>query len=108
MRRRWIFVDDEAYEVNRDYVPEPRNHDGILWNDRLYQDDNDMRYASRSQHREYMRARGLTTADDFKGEWERAAKERAERARGYDPKRKQDIADAMRKLEAGYKPKVQR
>jgi hypothetical protein len=43
---------------------------------------------SRKRHREYMRQRGLTTADDFDkpgGEWERAAKEREQRAKGIFP-----------------------
>lgn len=31
---------------------------------------------SRRKHREYMRANNLTTVDDFKGTWDRAAKER--------------------------------
>ena len=31
---------------------------------------------SRTKHRDYMRSRGLTTADDFKGQWKSAAKER--------------------------------
>lgn len=32
--------------------------------------------STRTKHREYMRSRGLTTADDFKGTWKQAAKER--------------------------------
>jgi hypothetical protein len=43
---------------------------------------------SRKRHREYMRQRGLTTADDYDrpgGEWERAAKEREQRAQGIFP-----------------------
>lgn len=38
--------------------------------------------SSRTKHREYMRQRGLTTADDFKGEWKQASKERAEYFQG--------------------------
>jgi hypothetical protein len=106
MRRRWVFVDGEAVEVER--VPEPKRHDGLLYNDRLYQDDGDPRYHSRSTHREYMRRNGLTTADDFTEMWERDKRARQDRFKANDPQRKQDIADAIRKLEAGYKPKVNR
>lgn len=34
--------------------------------------------SSRTKHREYMKRTGLTTVDDFKGVWDRAAKERAD------------------------------
>lgn len=34
--------------------------------------------SSRTKHREYMRSRGLTTADDFASTWKRAENERAE------------------------------
>lgn len=31
---------------------------------------------TRTKHREFMKAKGLTTADDYKNEWAKAAKER--------------------------------
>jgi hypothetical protein len=34
--------------------------------------------SSRSKHREFMKRTGLTTSDDFKGEWTKASKERQE------------------------------
>lgn len=37
---------------------------------------------SRTKHREYMRRHGLTTADDFKGVWQSAEKERKARLSG--------------------------
>lgn len=37
---------------------------------------------TRSKHREYMKRNNLTIADDFKGEWKQAAKERADRLSG--------------------------
>lgn len=45
---------------------------------------------SRSKHREYMKRNGLTIAEDYKGEWAKAAKERAEFHQGTarDPKRR--------------------
>lgn len=47
---------------------------------------------SRTKHRDYMKRHGLTTADDFKGTWERAAKERES---SYDPSRRHDIGRAV-------------
>lgn len=35
--------------------------------------------SSRSKHREYMRRKGLTTIDDFSGQWARAEKQREQR-----------------------------
>ena len=80
MRRRFIQVGLELVEVSRDYVPTPRNADALLWNDRSYQDANDPRFSSRSEHRAYMKANGLTTIDDYKGHFA------AERKRRDEPK----------------------
>jgi hypothetical protein len=33
---------------------------------------------SKAKHREYMKRKGVTTIDDYKGEWQRAAEKRAE------------------------------
>jgi putative FmdB family regulatory protein len=60
----------------------PTGHDAIenaLAGDRHYDglrasDGTDI--SSRSKHREYMKRNGLTTADDFKGAWAKAEKER--------------------------------
>lgn len=38
--------------------------------------------SSRTKHREYMKRNGLTVADDYKGEWARAEKERRDRFGG--------------------------
>ncbi|MCS6944183.1 MAG: hypothetical protein RMK97_02000 [Sutterellaceae bacterium] len=90
-RRRFIQWEGRLYEVGVDELPESyytqrgrdslQSQDGLLWNDRAYDglratDGTDI--SSRSKHREYMRVHGLTTIDDFKNEWERAAKRRAE------------------------------
>lgn len=95
MRRRFIQINGELVEVSPDYVAEPRNHDGVLWNDRSYQDMNDPRFTSRSQHREYMKRNGLATVDDFKGDFARAERERAAYYRGEDASRRADIARAL-------------
>lgn len=108
MRRRWIYKDGEAFEVPLDYVLEPRNLDsGALWGDRQY-DGMDPRFSTRTQHREFMKAHGLTTQDDYKQRWQLDAERRAAALLGYDPLRKGDIAEAIRKLESGYKPRVER
>jgi putative FmdB family regulatory protein len=57
--------------------------------------------SSRTKHRAYMKERGLTTADDFKGQWKRAAEQRAEEMSGTDPTRRDDIARALDKLQRG-------
>jgi hypothetical protein len=65
--------------------PSPRkthSGDGWRYSDRLYSASpflgkDGTLIDSRKKHREYMSRHGLTTMDDFKGEWSRAAKERA-------------------------------
>lgn len=81
MRRKFVWDPDlkELVEVSVDYQPTPRNTDGALWNDRHYDnmkatDGTDI--SSRAKHREYMKRNGLTTADDFKGEWSKAEQQR--------------------------------
>lgn len=64
--------------------------------------------STRTKHREYMKRKGLTTADDFTETWKRAAKERRELLAGRDPTRKADLVEAVHKVETGYKPNVQR
>jgi hypothetical protein len=61
------------------YDRTPVRADGLLYNDRSYDglratDGTDI--SSRSKHREYMKINGLTTADDFKGTWSDAQKQR--------------------------------
>lgn len=82
-RRRWIYIDGEAVEITPGTVIADRastqSHDGLLWNDRSYDgmrapDGADI--SSRTKHREYMRRHGLTTADDFNGQWQREEKRR--------------------------------
>lgn len=82
MRTRWVQHPDTLELIPADQVTfeheRKANADSTLWNDRSYQDANDPRFASRTAHREYMRRNDLTTMDDFKGTWDRAAKERAD------------------------------
>lgn len=74
------------------------NHMGGLWSDRHYHgmratDGSDI--SSRRKHREYMKRTGLTTADDFKDTWARAAKEREQYMRSGGSVRKDDIRRAI-------------
>lgn len=97
------FVQDpitlELIEVGDDYVSDRGvSTDSILWNDRQYQDMGDRRFASREQHREYMKRNGLTTADDFTQQWKRDDAKRHEVAAGIDRSRKPAIIEAYQKL----------
>lgn len=84
-RRTFVYIDGIAYERGVDEVPqnpcEIRSQlgDGALWGDRHYdgmRTTDGIAIDSRSKHREYMRRTGLTTADDFKGQWEQDRKVR--------------------------------
>ncbi len=69
----------ELVEINDDdYTPSLRG-DASLWGDRGYdglRTTDGMDISSRTKHRDYMKRHGLTTHDDFKGEFERRQKER--------------------------------
>jgi putative FmdB family regulatory protein len=55
--------------------------------------------SSRTKHRQYMKERGLTTADDYRDEWKRAGECRARALAGEDPTRRDDLARSIAKLE---------
>jgi len=104
MRRRWIQINGELIEVTRDYQqpsPDSAKNAGVLWNDREYQDMGDSRFTSRSQHKEYMKAKGITTADDFSGEWKKKEALRLRQKEGYDPTRREDLERALSTLSKG-------
>lgn len=70
-------------------------------NDNLYRDlraSDGTDISSRAKHRAYMKARDITTIDDYRETWKRDALTRAERLDGLDPERKQDIINAVNKL----------
>ncbi len=108
-RRKWVYDEElrEMVEVTPGYAPKRRdealNHLGGLWGDRHYDglaatDGTDI--SSRKKHREYMKRTGLTTADDFKETW---AKAKVERERYYTQGgsvRKQDIREAIERLQS--------
>lgn len=80
-RRRFVQMKEPPYElveVTDDYVS-PSRADSALWGDRNYEgmvapDGTDI--SSRTKHREYMKAKGLTTMDDFKDSWAKAKESR--------------------------------
>lgn len=53
---------------------------------------------TRAKHQAYMKAKGLTTADDYKETWKKAAEQRAATMQGQDTTRRTDIAQAIEKL----------
>lgn len=77
-RYRWNASKGELEELGADYVPESRQA-GAPVSD-LYMDGvratDGTDIGSRKKRREYMQARGLADADDFRGEWARAQKAR--------------------------------
>jgi len=104
-RRRFVQLNGELVEIGQCYNPtprsDPRSGDAVLWNDRAYQDMNDPRFASRKQHREYMKRNNLSTIDDYKGEWARAAEKRAQYlTKGVDTDRRADIIRALERKRA--------
>jgi hypothetical protein len=93
---RWVQDGADSQRATGPVTEEARNAPVMV--DRFYENTSVPVYengqvkqvdiGSRKRHREYMRQRGLTTADDFDkpgGEWERAAKEREQRAKGIFP-----------------------
>lgn len=100
-RRQYVQIDGVLYERDADHMPQSRDTaaaNALLWNDRAYQDMGDPRFASRSQHQQYMKENNLTTIDDFKDTWRIAEANRIKAKAGYDPSRKEDIAGAIRQL----------
>lgn len=108
-RRRYIAVGNKWVEVTQDYEPPPAHAGAYIVGDRHYDglrspiDGADI--STRAKHKEYMRANGLVTADDFKNEWAKAAEKRAEVFQGVDPRRGRDIAEAAQRVAQGYKPR---
>jgi len=112
-KRRLIQMREPPYdfvEVTDDYTPAPRTvTDSALWNDRSYDGlaaTDGTPINSRTKHREYMKANGLTTADDFKGEWGRARQQRDAYFTGQSGSgavRREDVARAIAQLESRRK-----
>lgn len=98
MTRRFIQINGELIEVTGEGRDRARGADHILWNDRAYQDMNDPRFSSRSQHRDYMKRNNLSTVDDYTQQWKRAEEKRDQfRTKGTDASRRADIVRALEK-----------
>jgi hypothetical protein len=104
-RRCYVSINGVLYEKGVDVIPGSQEaslqrSDSALWGDRHYdgmraQDGSDI--STRSKHREYMKRHGLTTCDDYKNEWKRAADVRADvSTTGGDHRaRREDVARAV-------------
>src|SRR5215470_4037238 len=103
MRRRFVQIELELVEITHEGLPPagPRVDSGALWGDRHYigmRATDGTPIDSRTRHREFMRSRGLTTADDFSGHWNEARRLRdAFYTNAPDPTRREDVARAVEK-----------
>lgn len=92
----------ELVEADSFVEPDRRNGEKVMWGDSSEYaglrttDGQDI--STRTRHREYMRRTGLTTVDDFQGEFAKAQQRRNDIAAGIDPNRKRDIRRAIEKL----------
>jgi hypothetical protein len=102
-RRRYIQdpKTHELIEITDGYVPDLRTDSGALWGDRSYDglrasDGTDI--SSRTKHRDYMKAKGLATADDFKETWAKAQQAREAYYQRGGSITKSDIERAMHQV----------
>ena len=103
-RRRFVQMKEPPYElveVTDDYVS-PSRADSALWGDRNYEgmvapDGTDI--SSRTKHREYMKAKGLTTMDDFKDSWAQAKESRERYYQQGGSFKRADIERAIHQLQ---------
>ena len=101
-RGRWVMTPKGLIPAD-EYVPEALARDAPIMMDRFYEntaatDGTDI--GSRRKHRQYMKEHGVTTADDFKGQWKQAQERREAVKHGHlpDPKRREALERAMYKL----------
>jgi hypothetical protein len=97
-RRRYVQIDGVLHEVGDDYVGDARDAKQRIVNDRHYDgqratDGTDI--STRAKHRAYMKVNDLTTMDDFKGVWQKAAKERDQIRTGSDTQRRANVERAL-------------
>jgi len=103
IRGKWVMTPHGLVPAD-EYVPESRALDAPVMVGRFYenmtaQDGTDI--STRARHRAYMREKGLTTIDDYKGEWAKAQEKRAEIAQGKMPSktRREAIARKMYEID---------
>lgn len=105
-RRRFIYRKNEAgeiesFEVGQDWTDAPRSTGDLLkfqFDNLQATDGTDI--SSKTKHTRYMKQNGLTLADDFKGEWSKAAADRAAFLKGQqvDKSRREAIGRAEYEL----------
>lgn len=103
-RRRYIQSKEPPYElieVTADYQAPMRTDSGALWGDRSYDglrasDGTDI--STRTKHREYMKANGVTTVDDFQSTWAKAKENRERYYQQGGSFTKSDIERAMHQV----------
>ena len=104
-RRRYIQINGELVEITDEMRSQSQYNDsGALWGDRHYDglrapDGTDI--SSRAKHQAYMKATGLTTADDFKSNWSQQAESRARYMQQGGSTSAADIRRAIAKLQRG-------
>jgi len=102
MRRRFRYSAelDKMFEVTDDYIsPGPIVHDDRQFQGLRATDGTDI--SSRTKQREYMKRNDLVPMEEFKGEWSKAAKARADYFQGRTGSvNKSDIAGAISQLES--------
>lgn len=91
----------ELIEITADPAPNRLAGDAALWGDRGYEgmrapDGSDI--SSRTKHRAYMQATGMTTADDYSGSWSRAKESRERYMQQGGSVSRADIAQSISKL----------
>jgi hypothetical protein len=104
VRGRWVYDPVQQKCVPADeYQPPERAINAPIMMDRFYEgvratDGTDI--GSRRKHRQYMKDHGLTTADDFKGEWAKAKAKRDDMKAGkwHDPRRREVLERAFWKI----------
>ena len=102
--RRFVWNTVEKRLVPAGYVEDRKALDAPVMAGRFYEnakspiDGSDI--GSRSRHRDHMKRHNVTTADDFKGEWNKADRDREQiRKGGYDAKsRREDVARAWHQV----------
>jgi hypothetical protein len=107
-RKSFVQDPDTGELVPKDqYVPKHHlNPHHLVMGDRHYDglaatDGTDI--STRTKHREYMKKHGLTTMDDFQGQWKREAERRARYFQGQPGTgavKRDDVARAIAQLES--------
>ena len=104
MTRKRYVQDPETLkliEITADQAPNRLAGDAALWGDRGYDgmratDGSDI--SSRTKHRAYMQATGMTTADDYSGTWSQAKDSRERYMQQGGSVSREDVARSISKL----------